>query len=87
MSKLKNFNDPAEAFFTDITESTSADKATTETKTNIDIREQLKTERLTKRVQLTIAPTAYNQAKAKAFSEGRSFNNYVNNLILKDLLK
>lgn len=82
----KDFKNPADMFFKDVTESTPADETITEA-TNIDIREQLKNERLTKRVQLTIAPTAYNQAKAKAFSEGRSFNNYVNNLILKDLLK
>ena len=86
MDKIKDFNDPAEAFFSDITQSTFNNEPTPESIT-FNIREQIKTERLTKRVQLTIYPTAYEQAKEKALKEGRSFNNYINELILKDLSK
>lgn len=81
----KNFDNPAEMFFSDVTAPVVPDEQATEKKA--DIREQLQSEKLTKRVQLTITPTAYAKAKAKALSEGRSFNNYINNLILKDILK
>ena len=42
-------------------------------------------EKRTKRVQLVMQPSIYEQAKARAKSQGMSFNDYMHTLIEKDL--
>lgn len=91
MENKKDLPNPADFFFHSTPEEkqfniNNDDETAT---TNINIREliTINKEKLSKRVQLTIYPTAYEQAKEKALKEGRSFNNYVNELILKDLSK
>lgn len=81
----KNFDNPAEMFFTD---AIPADEpATEQPKEDTNLKKIIESERLTKRFALTISPTLFEKARIKAKSEGRSFNNYVNQLILRDLIK
>ena len=80
MDTTKEFTSAADFFFD------SCDETLTATE-KYDIREIISEEKLSKRVQLTIYPSAFEQARLKAKSQGRSFNNYVNELILKDLSK
>lgn len=81
----KKFDNPAEIFFTD---AIPADEpATEQLKENTNLKHIVESERLTKRFALTISPTLFEKARIKAKSEGRSFNNYVNQLILRDLIK
>lgn len=90
MENKKDLPNPADFFFDSAPEEKPVNNNDDETATtNINIRELITVnkEKLSKRVQLTIYPTAYEQAKEKALKEGRSFNNYVNELILKDLSK
>lgn len=90
MENKKDLPNPADFFFDSAPEKKPVNNNDDETATtNINIRELITVnkEKLSKRVQLTIYPTAYEQAKEKALKEGRSFNNYVNELILKDLSK
>ncbi|WP_444314110.1 hypothetical protein [Megamonas funiformis] len=90
MENKKDIPNPADFFFDSTPEEKPVNNNDDETATtNINIRELITVnkEKLSKRVQLTIYPTAYEQAKEKALKEGRSFNNYVNELILKDLSK
>ncbi len=89
LMEQKDFSNAAEFFF-DTNENNNTTTPTEEiSEAKYNVREIISKneEKLTKRVQLTIYPTAYEQAKLKAISEGRSFNNYVNELILKDLSK
>ncbi|WP_295282196.1 hypothetical protein [Veillonella sp.] len=90
MENKKDIPNPADFFFDSTPEEKPVNNNDDETATtNINIRELITVnkEKLSKRVQLTIYPTAYEQAKEKALKEGRSFNNYINELILKDLSK
>lgn len=90
MENKKDLPNPADFFFDSTPEEKPVNNNDDETATtNINIRELITVnkEKLSKRVQLTIYPTAYEQAKEKALKEGRSFNNYVNELILKNLSK
>ena len=90
MENKKDIPNPADFFFDSTPEEKPVSNNDDETATtNINIRELITVnkEKLSKRVQLTIYPTAYEQAKEKALKEGRSFNNYINELILKDLSK
>lgn len=90
MENKKDIPNPADFFFDSTPEEKPVNNNDDETATtNINIRKLITVnkEKLSKRVQLTIYPTAYEQAKEKALKEGRSFNNYVNELILKDLSK
>ncbi len=89
MENKKDIPNPADFFFDSTPEEKPVNNDDETATTNINIRELITVnkEKLSKRVQLTIYPTAYEQAKEKALKEGRSFNNYVNELILKDLSK
>lgn len=90
MENKKDLPNPADFFFDSAPEEKTVNNNDNEINTtNINIREliTINKEKLSKRVQLTIYPTAYEQAKEKALKEGRSFNNYINELILKDLSK
>lgn len=90
MENKKDLPNPADFFFDSTPEEKPVNNNDDEINTtNINIRELITVnkEKLSKRVQLTIYPTAYEQTKEKALKEGRSFNNYINELILKDLSK
>lgn len=81
----KNFNNTAEIFFTD---TITADEATTkQQKENTTLKKIINSENSSKSYSLKMSPTLYKKARIKAESEGRSFNNYVNQLILRDLIK
>lgn len=48
-------------------------------------RKAVKAEAKSKRVNLVIQPSLYNTAKKKTKKEGKSFNQYIIDLIIKDL--
>ena len=52
---------------------------------NIPLGYELKPESKSKRLNLLIRPTVYEALKDKAKAEGVSANEYINNLILKDI--
>lgn len=81
----KNFDNPAEIFFSDVTAAVIPNEQAAEYKKNL--RKQINKEKKTKRVQLTLSPTAYEKAQAIVDLEGGSFNNYIQNLIINDILK
>ena len=60
-------------------------KATPIKKDSIPLGYELKPESKSKRLNLLIRPTVYEALKDKAKAEGVSANEYINNLILKDI--
>lgn len=75
----RKFDNPADMFFSDIIPP-AADEQQTETSKLIQ-----KDEKLTKKILLSMKPSIHELATIKAKSQGRSFNNYVNQLIMEDL--
>lgn len=74
----KKFDNPAEIFFTDAIE---------EPKKNSNLKNIILSESPEKCYLLKMSKTLYKEAYIKAKSGGRSFNQYVNQLILQDLFK
>ena len=82
----KHFDSPSELFFTD---AIPADElATKQPEKNINMSKIIIPEEPKKRYTLTLPEALFDKARTKAkLEEGRSFNNYVNQLILRDLIK
>ena len=84
----KKFDSPTEIFFTDAIPNDEPITKQTQIEKNINIKKVLESEHPKKRYTLNLPLALFEKARTKAkLEEGRSFNNYVTQLILRDLTK